>query len=115
MNVGLIFERFKALIAAGARQAKLRKGLTLFLAVILFVQMYFVRELVAAELLFGIGFVVFLALVVTFYAIGFVGEQGFSWMERGYHLVAPIARRGYTRLEEVSKKPFRHPRSESAQ
>jgi hypothetical protein len=35
-------------------------------------------------------------------------------LEAGVRAVAPVARRGYARIEEISKKPFRHPRSESA-
>jgi hypothetical protein len=115
MNVGLRVARLKALIIAGAKQAKLRKRLTVLLAVILFLQMYFVRELIAAELLFGLGFLFFLILVAIFYGIGFIGERAFSWAERGFQIAAPLARRSYAKLEEVSKKPFRHPRSESAQ
>ncbi len=75
MDTGLALARLKEFAVAGAKQAKLRKGLTLFLAVVLFLQLYFVRELIAAELLFGIGFLVFLALVVLFYSIGYIGER----------------------------------------
>jgi hypothetical protein len=39
-----------------AKQAKVRKPLVLFLAVVLVLQLYFVRELIAAEVLFGLGF-----------------------------------------------------------
>ena len=114
MNVGLVLDRAKKLAVVAAKQARLRKGLTLLLGVILFLQMYFVRELLAAEILFGIGFLVFLVLVAVFYGVGFLGEQGVSLIERGYQVSAPVARRGFSRLEELSKRPFRHPRSESA-
>jgi hypothetical protein len=30
-------------------------------------------------------------------------------------VISTSARRGYASLEEISRKPFRHPRSESAQ
>jgi hypothetical protein len=106
---------FKASVSAAVKQAKLRKGLTLILAVFLFLQLYFVRELIAAELLFGLGFLVLLALIAVFYTIGSIGERSFNWMEAGARAVAPFARRGYTKMEEISKKPFRHPRSESVQ
>jgi hypothetical protein len=36
-------------------------------------------------------------------------------MEAGVRAAAPVARRGYIKFEEISKRPFRHPRSESAQ
>ena len=115
MKAGLALARLKELAIAGAKQAKLRKRLTILFAVILFLQLYFVRELIAAELLFGLGFLVMLAMVAIFYAIGFVGERAFDGLEAGYRVTAPLARRGYSKLEEVSKKPFRHPRSESVQ
>jgi hypothetical protein len=125
--------KLKGLAIAGAKQAKLRKGVTLFLAIILVLQLYFVRELIAAELLFGLGFLVFLTLAGIFYAVGFIGERAFEGMEAGYRasapaarraysrleagyqVSAPVARRAYSKLEDLSKKPFRHPRSESAQ
>jgi fatty acid desaturase len=115
MKAGLALARLKELAIAGAKQAKLRKRLTILLAVILFLQLYFVRELIAAELLFGLGFLVLLTLVGIFYAIGFIGEQTFNGLEAGYRVTAPVARRAYTKMEELSKKPFRHPRSESVQ
>jgi hypothetical protein len=105
----------QSLLGAAARQAKLRKGLTAVLAVIVFLQLYFVRELIAAELLFGLGFLVLSALVAIFYAVGFVGERSFKILETGAHAGLPWVRRGYAKVEEISKKPFRHPRSESAQ
>jgi hypothetical protein len=36
-------------------------------------------------------------------------------IETGIRAGAPVARRAYSKVEELSKKPFRHPRSESAQ
>jgi hypothetical protein len=128
----LALAKAKELALAAAKQAKLRKGLTLFLAIILVLQLYFVRELIAAELLFGLGFLVFLTLVGIFYAVGFLGERAFGGVEAGYRATAPVAkraynsveegyratlpvaRRAYVKLEDLSKKPFRHPRSESA-
>jgi hypothetical protein len=115
MKWELALAKTKELAVAAAKQAKLRKGVTLFLAVILVLQLYFVRELIAAELLFGLGFIVFLTLAGIFYAVGFVGERAFDGVEAGYRATAPAARRAYSKLEDLSKKPFRHPRSESVQ
>ena len=112
MKAGLA--RLRASVGAAAGEAKVRKRLLAVLAVILFLQLYFVRELVAAELLFGLGFCVLLALVGAFYLLGAIGERGFSFMEASLRAMGPLARRGYERLEEISKKPSRHPRSESA-
>ena len=103
MDNGSALARMRQVVIAGAKQAQLRKGLTAFLAVILFLQLYFVRELIAAELLFGIGFLVFLALVALFYAIGSLGERAFTGVREGFSAAAPVVRREYLRLQETSK------------
>jgi hypothetical protein len=93
----------------------LRKRVGWGLAIFLILQLYFVRELIAAELLFGILFAFMFALAALFYVVGTIGVNGRTWAEAGARVVATRARRGYSTLEEISKKPFRHPHSESAQ
>lgn len=109
------FERLLALVKAATKEAKIRKRLAVGLLVLLVLQLYFVRELIAAEILFGLGFLVLLTLGGIFYLVGAIGERSLDWIEAGARAAAPVARRGYARIEEISKKPFRHPRSESAQ
>jgi hypothetical protein len=92
----------------------LRKRTAWGVAIFIVLQLYFVRELIAAELLFGILFLFVFALATLFYAVGTIGIEGRSWAEAGARVVATSARRGYGTLEEISKKPFRHPHSESA-
>jgi hypothetical protein len=108
-------ENVKALFLGIGPKAKVRKGMFSVVAVFFVLQMYFVRELLAAELLFGLGFAVLLMLGLIFYAVGTVGEKGLDWAEAGVRVISTSARRGYAGLEEISRKPFRHPRSESAQ
>jgi hypothetical protein len=96
------------------RKAKLRKGLVSVVAIFFIFQLYFVRELIAAELIFGLLFLVILAVVGVSYVLGAIGERGLEWTEVGVRAIAGSAKRGYVALEEVSKRPFRHPRSESA-
>ncbi|MFZ3217431.1 MAG: hypothetical protein WA192_15335 [Candidatus Acidiferrales bacterium] len=95
-------------------KAKVRKGLLSIFAILFLFQLYFVRELLAAELLFGMGFALLMLLGGIFYLVGAIGERGLDWMEVGVRVTANVARRGYAGLEELSRKPFRHPRSESA-
>lgn len=84
--------------------------------IVLFVlQLYFVRELLAAELLFGMAFAALFLLGGLFYMLGVIGERSFDWTEAGVRVLAVSVRRGYAALEDLSRKPFRHPRSESAQ
>lgn len=109
------WEQFKALVATVIMEAKVRKRLLAFAAVLLFLQLYFVRELVAAELLFGFGFVVLLVLGAILYTLGAIGESSFNWIENCVHRLAPLARHGYNRIEAISRKPSHHPRSESVQ
>jgi hypothetical protein len=96
------------------RKAKLRKGLVSIAAAFFILQLYFVRALIAAELIFAMLFLVILAVVAVSYVLGTIGERGLEWTEVGVRAVAGSAKRGYVALEEVSKRPFRHPRSESA-
>ncbi len=113
MNKNL--EMLKASWNTVSEKAKVRKGMLSILAVFFVVQIYFVRELLAAELLFGMGFAVLFAIGMIFYLVGTLGERGLDWAETGVRVVATTARRGYASFEEVTRKTIRDPRSESAQ
>ncbi len=97
------------------KKAQLQKGLWWALGIIFVLQLYFVRELLAAEMLFGLGFIALLFLIGIIYVLGTIGEQGLAWSESRMRVVAESAKRGLSFVEEVSRRPFRHPRSESAQ
>jgi hypothetical protein len=107
-------EAFTSVIAL-VEKARLRKGMFLALAILFVFQLYFIRELLVAELLFAVGFAILLVLGGIFYLVGAIGERGLDWAEAGVRVIGDSARRGYSSLEEISRKPFRHPRSESAQ
>lgn len=109
-----VLGRLRALGERAAKEAKVRKGLVSLLAVFLVLQIYFVRELLAAELLFGMLFA--LALVVTgiFYVLGTVGERALDIGEAGARVIAHSTKRGYGLVEEISRKSVRHVHSESA-
>ncbi len=97
------------------QKAKVRKGLVSIVAAFFILQLYFVRALIAAELIFVMFFLVILAVVGIAYVLGSIGERGLAWTEVGVRALAGSAKRGYLALEEeISKRPFRHPRSESA-
>jgi len=103
-------------IANSVKQNKrLQKRVGWGLAVFLILQVYFVRELIAAELLFGLLFAFMLLLAGIFYVVGTIGERSLDWAEMGVRVAGTSARRGYAAVEEISKRPFRHPHSESAQ
>jgi len=91
-----------------------RKRIVFAVTILLVLQLYFVRELIAAELLFGALFLTLFVIVSVCYLIGTVWENGLTWAEMGARAVSSLTRRGYNTLEEFSKRPFRHPHSESA-
>jgi len=91
-----------------------RKRIIWAVTILLVVQLYFVRELIAAELLFGALFITLFVIVSVCYLIGTVWENGLTWAEMGARAVLSLTRRSYSTLEEFSKRPFRHPHSESA-
>lgn len=80
------------------RTAKTRKQLLAIVAVLIFLQFYFVRELIAAEFLFGAGFVVFLVLAGILYVVGAIGERSLEWSEAGVKVIAHSTHRIYNRI-----------------
>ena len=71
-------EQSKSLSLLIVEKAKVRRGLLLGTGIFFVFQLYFVRELLAAELLFGLGFAVLLALVAVAYLVGSLGERGLT-------------------------------------
>jgi Flp pilus assembly protein TadB len=71
------------------------------LAVFLLLQFYLVRELLAAELLFGLGFAVLLVLGALAYLVGSVAERGLKFANVGVPLTGDSARRGLSAGEPV--------------
>ena len=109
-------ETVKASFAAVAQKAKVRKGTLATIAVFFVLQIYFVRELLAAELLFGMGFAVLFVMGLIFYFIGMIGERGLELGEAGVRMIAATTRRGMEVMEAAShKSALREAGSESAQ
>lgn len=111
--MGTVLAKFNEFV--GSIQPKTRKRIIWTVAVLFVLQLYFVRELIAAELLFGALFLALFLLAATCYAIGFVWENGLDWAELGVRAAGTFYRRSYVMVEELSKKPFRRLHSESAQ
>ena len=93
----------------------LRKWMWVFLAALIAFQFYFVRELLSALLLFGIGFAAVFALIAAVYLLHRGWETTLAGIGRGARPVLGLARRGLVFAEEFSRKPFRRPRSEPVQ
>jgi len=83
--------------------------------VLIALHIYFVRELFAAEILFGLFIGTLLLVAFVLYLVQQMWQLSSEWGKPLAHSVAQTARRGWSFVEEVSRKPFRRPRSESAQ
>jgi uncharacterized membrane protein len=108
-----LLQQAKELCLKAAKEPKIRKPLLRGLAVVLVLQIYFVRELIVAEALFAVGFVVVMAIVGICYALGTVGLKGIDLTETGMRLAAQGARRSYDVLEIVARNSIRHLPSET--
>jgi hypothetical protein len=95
--------QLRELVYAVTKTAKVRKRLMAIAGVIIILQLYFVRELIAAELLFGLGFAVMLVLAGALYVVGAIGERGFDLTEAGARVVGRSLRRGYGKMAPVAR------------
>jgi choline-glycine betaine transporter len=94
---------------------KARRWMWGFLIALAALQMYFVQAMVAALFLFALAFVFIAMIVGVFYVANRASQAGLSWFEPYARVAARVARRGYAILEELSRKTFRRPHSETAQ
>lgn len=74
------------------------------IACLMTVEAYEFRALLAAELLFGVAFLVVILFGAIFYFAGDVVERGLALTEAGLHAVAPRMRRTYRDLEEIARR-----------
>jgi hypothetical protein len=87
--------RIRSLATDVAKTAKFCLGFLTVFTGFFVLQHYFVRELVAAELLFGFGFAVLLVVVGIFYLVGVIGERVIDATQTGTNSVAEAARSSY--------------------
>lgn len=92
---------------------KARKWLWISLAVLAALQLYFVREMMAALFLFSVGFVVVAAVVLALYLFDRASQRTMDWAEPQTARVAHLVRRAIVRAEEISKKQLHRLRSET--
>lgn len=92
---------------------KARKWLWIGLAALAAVQIYFVQELMAALVLFSVFFTVVAAAALLIYLFDQAGQRTMDWAEPQTLRAARLARRAWTRAEEVSKKQLHRLRSET--
>jgi hypothetical protein len=79
-----------------------RKWMWWFLGIVLALQVYFVRELLAALVL------------MTLYMAQKVWEAGVQRLANSQHPVVDMARRGVNAVEDLARRPLRRPGSAAA-
>jgi hypothetical protein len=84
-----------------------RKALWFLLAAVFLFQAYYVREMLAALVIFTILFVICAVIAGVIYLLGRAGETTVAMAE-------PVARRGVAYAEELRQKAFRRPHSAPA-
>ena len=92
----------------------LRKWIWWFLGGIAALQLYFVRELLAAFALFALGFLAIGLCVAAFYLVQKGWEAGVSWVAASQNAWFLAARRGVVTLEDWGRRLIRRPDSEPA-
>ena len=91
-----------------------RKWMWIFLVVLAAVQLYAVRELLAALALFAMGFAVLALFVATFYFFQKGWEAGLNWVSTSQHPLLTATRRTVVAIEDWGRRPIRRPDSEPA-
>ena len=92
----------------------LRKYMWLFLGVLAALQLYAVRELLAAFAIFLLGFVAIALCIASLYLVHKAWEAGVRWAVASKHPVFMAVRRGVAVVENWARTPLRRPDSEPA-
>jgi len=101
--------------AAGSQiksKDKDRKWMWRLLGVIGALQLYFVRELLAAFALFALGFLAIAGVIISLYMLQRVWAVTVDRVADSRHPVMVAVRHGIYSVEELARRPFRRPSSE---
>jgi hypothetical protein len=93
---------------------KRRKWMWLFLGSLAAIQLYAVRELLAAFALFLLGFAAIAFCLGLVYFLHKTWEAGVMWAVRSKHPVFLAVRHGVSTIEDWAWRPLRRPDSEPA-
>lgn len=89
-----------------------RKWMWWLLGIIAALQLYFVRELLAAFALFVLGFLAIAGVVISLYTLHRAWAVTVDRVADSRHPVAVAVRHGIYSVEELARRPFRRPGSE---
>jgi len=90
---------------------KSRKWMWWFLGILAALQLYFVRELLAAFALFAVGFAALASMVISVYMLQKSWELAVQRVADSNHVLVNLARRGVSVVEDMARRPLRRPGS----
>ena len=96
------------------KKDKNRKWMWWFLGGVLALQLYFVREILAAFALFALGFAAIAFVVMSAYMLQKTWEAGVQRLADSRHPAVELARRGVNAVEDLARRPLRRPGSAAA-
>jgi hypothetical protein len=88
-----------------------RKWMWGFLGVLVALQLYFVRELLAAFALFALAFAAIAFVIVSLYMLQKSWEVAVARVADSNHPVVNFARHGVSAVEDMARRPLRRPGS----
>ena len=88
-----------------------RKWMWRFLGVLVALQLYFVRELLAAFALFAMAFAAIAFVIVSLYMLQKSWEVAVARVADSNNPVVNFARRGASAIEDMARRPLRRPGS----
>ena len=94
-----------------SKRDKNRKWIWIFLGVIGAMQLYFVRELLAAFAIFMLGFAVIGLAIASLYLAQKAWEAGVGRLAASQHPVMLAVRRSVAAVEDLGRRPIRRPGS----
>ena len=97
-----------------SKRDKGRKWIWIFLGVIAAMQLYFVRELLAAFAIFMLGFSVIALAIASLYLAQKTWEAGVARLAASQHPAMLAMRRGFAAVEDLGRRPIRRPGSQPA-
>jgi hypothetical protein len=93
---------------------KSRKWMWWILGIIAALQVYFVQELLAAFVLFALGFAAIASVIASLYMLHRTWAFTVERLADSRHPVMVAARHGMDSVEDMARRPFRRPGSAAA-
>lgn len=96
-----------------SKRDKGRKWIWVFLGVIAAMQLYFVRELLAAFAIFLLGFSTIALVIASLYMAQKTWEAGVAQLAASRNPVLLALRRSVAAVEDLGRRPMRRPGSQA--